>query len=174
MEHSPGGKAYLLAMGAPSPETINKLEAYEFFAGHDEKGKPIWTNNFKQIKPLLSWNNNMGCAAATLCARAEKTHDVRVRWLAHRHENEVLRLGSRRDHGAVEDGAYMKDFGEQAYFLNFPSKFISEDGRTLWLCYAANFRQNWNGVKLNANPPGSRYGLCLQEVKLLGPAEPKK
>ena len=41
---------------------------------------------------------------------------------------------------------YMKDFGEQAYFLNFPSKFISADGRTLWLCYSANFSPGWNGV----------------------------
>lgn len=27
--------------------------------------------------------------------------------------------------------AYLKDFGEQGYFLNFPSKFISTDGKTL-------------------------------------------
>ena len=64
---------------------------------------------------------------------------------------------------------YMKDFGEQGYFLNFPSKFISEDGRTLWLCYSANFCPGWNGVELKFNPPGGRYGLCLHEVRLLGP-----
>ena len=40
----------------------------------------------------------------------------------------------------------MKDFGEQAYFVNFPSKFISSDGRTLWLCYSANFAPGWNGA----------------------------
>ena len=66
---------------------------------------------------------------------------------------------------------YLKDFGEQAYFLNFPSKFISEDGRTLWLCYSANFSRGWNGVKLDFNPPGGRYDLCLHEVKLLGPGD---
>ena len=65
----------------------------------------------------------------------------------------------------------MKDFGEQGYFLNFPSKFISPDGRTLWLCYSTNFSPGWNGVKLAANPPGGRYGLCLHEVKLLTPNE---
>ena len=64
---------------------------------------------------------------------------------------------------------YMKDFGEQGYFLNFPSKFISPDGKTLWLCYSANFAPNWNGMKLKINPPGGRYGLCLHEVQLLGP-----
>ncbi|MHC4744152.1 MAG: hypothetical protein ACYS8Z_19720 [Planctomycetota bacterium] len=66
---------------------------------------------------------------------------------------------------------YMKDFGEQAYFLNFPTKFISEDGKTLWLCYSANFSDGWNGVKLNFNPPGGRYGLSLHEVRLLGPSD---
>ena len=69
--------------------------------------------------------------------------------------------------------AYLKDFGEQAYFLNFPSKFISADGRTLWLCYSANFSPGRNGVELKVNPPGGRYGLCLHEVKLLGPREGK-
>ena len=34
---------------------------------------------------------------------------------------------------------FMKEFGRQGYFPNFPSKFIGADGRTLWLCYAANF-----------------------------------
>ena len=67
--------------------------------------------------------------------------------------------------------SYMRDFGEQGYFLNFPSKFISPDGRTLWLCYSANFSAGWNGVKLDFNPPGGRYGLCLHEVKLLTPEE---
>jgi hypothetical protein len=62
---------------------------------------------------------------------------------------------------------YMKDFGEQGYFLDFPSKFISPDGRSLWLCYSANFSPGWNGVKLAVNPPEGRYGLCLLEVKLL-------
>jgi len=47
--------------------------------------------------------------------------------------------------------------------------WISADGRTLWLCYSANFSPGWNGVDLKINPPGGRYGLCLHEVRLLGP-----
>jgi hypothetical protein len=64
---------------------------------------------------------------------------------------------------------YMKEFGEQGYFLNFPSKFISKDGFTLWLCYSANFSQGWNNVRFKSKPAGSRYGLVLQQVKLLNP-----
>ena len=53
--------------------------------------------------------------------------------------------------------------------MNIPSKFISADGRALWLCYAANFSQGWAGVKFQSLPAGSRYGMCLQEVRLRGP-----
>jgi hypothetical protein len=65
---------------------------------------------------------------------------------------------------------YMKEFGEQGYFLNFPSKFISKDGLTLWLCYSGNFSQGWNNIRFEAKPAGSRYGLVLQQIKLLNPA----
>jgi hypothetical protein len=63
----------------------------------------------------------------------------------------------------------MTNFGEQAYFVNFPSKFIAPDGYHLWLCYAANFSSGWGGIVFKSNPPGSRYGMCLQEVRLLTP-----
>ena len=68
-------------------------------------------------------------------------------------------------------GPYLKNFGEQAYFVNIPSKFIAKDGRSLWLCYAANFSSGWGGITFQSRPPGSRYGLCLQEARLLIPGE---
>jgi hypothetical protein len=61
---------------------------------------------------------------------------------------------------------YMKDFGQQAYFVNLPSKFLSADGRRAWLCYSANFAPNWNNVSIAADPSGSHYGLVLQEILL--------
>jgi hypothetical protein len=57
----------------------------------------------------------------------------------------------------------MHEFGEQAYFVNIPSKFISADGRTAWLCYAANFSAGPH----RENPVGGAYGMALQEIKLL-------
>ncbi len=65
--------------------------------------------------------------------------------------------------------SHMSNFGEQAYFVNIPSKFIRPEGRGLWLCYAANFSSGWGGITFKSNPPGSRYGLCLQEFCLLAP-----
>ncbi len=64
----------------------------------------------------------------------------------------------------------MEKFGQQAYFVNIPSKFISADGHTMWLCYAAN----WAAKGIESNPPGSRYGMCLKEVKLLPPPKDSK
>ena len=63
---------------------------------------------------------------------------------------------------------YLKNLGQQAYFVNIPSKFISEDGRTMWLCYFANFAGGWADVDIQSRPEGSKYAMCLQEIKLLG------
>jgi hypothetical protein len=63
--------------------------------------------------------------------------------------------------------SYMKNFGEQAYFVNIPSKFISADSKTMWLMYSGNYAPNWNGEKIKVNPPGSHYGLVMQQIQLL-------
>jgi len=160
-----------LARVKPSPETINDIKAYEFFAGHDADGKPVWTADFAKIKPLLEWNNHMGCVTATYVPGLGKYlmcitngWPTMAKMTSYILEADVLT-------GPWRMVAYMKDFGEQGFFLNFPSKFISADGRTLWLCYSANFSHGLNGVVLKLNPPGGRGVLRLHQVKLLGPKE---
>ncbi len=34
-----------------------------------------------------------------------------------------------------------------------------------------HFAKDWNGEKMQANPPGSQYGLVLQELVLLNKRE---
>jgi hypothetical protein len=196
MEHSPDGKAYLVGYGAqendpkpryanlswisgdqvyltrvlPSVETINDESKYEYFAGHDKDGEPLWSDDFGQIKPLLEWNNNMGCVTITYNAPLEKyLMCVTDGWPTVAKMNSYV-LEAGRITGPWKLVTYMKAFGEQGYFLNFPSKFIGADGYTLWLCYSANFSQGWNNVRFKAMPPGSRYGLVLQQTRLLSPA----
>jgi len=194
MEHSPDGKAYLTGHGAssgpegrrfafnswitgdeiylarvtPSIENMNDASKYEFFAGNGLFGKPIWSRDFKKIKPVAAWKDNMGCVTMTYNAPLKKylmcitDGSNTVAWF-----NTYI-LESDHVTGPWKLVSYLKHFGEQAYFVNIPSKFISADGLTLWLCYSANFAAGWGKEKIESNPVGSKYAMCLQEVKLLG------
>jgi len=193
MQYSPDGKAYLVAHGAdtsdtkwrfwndswingdqiyllrvtPTVENINDLSKYEFYAGKDKNGNPVWTDDFKKIKPLLEWNNNMGCVTVTYNAPLKK-----YMMCITDGGNTVSRMNtyileSDNITGNWKIVTYMKNFGEQAYFVNFPSKFISKDGKTAWMLYSGNWSPAWNGVKINTNPPGSHYGMVLQKIEFL-------
>jgi len=194
MEYSPDGKAYLVAHGAdttdtrwrfwnaswitgdqiyllrvtPSVENINDASKYEFYSGKDDNGDPIWTNNFKEIKPLLEWNNNMGCVTITWNAPLKKyIMCVTDGGNTYSKMNTYL-LESDEITGEWKLITYMKHFGEQGYFVNIPSKFISKDGYTAWLLYSANFWTNMNEENVGVNPPGGHYGMVFQKIKLLG------
>ena len=188
MEHSPDGKAYLTGHGAtrgegvcswvsgdqvylarvtPSIKNINDVSKYEFFAGHDADGEPIWSNEFARIKPLVEWNDRAGCATMTynpmlkkyfMCVTdgGESGKGAYDTWI----------VESERITGPWRLAAFMEKFGQQAYFVNIPSKFISDDGRTAWLCFADDWVRGHP-----SNPSGTRYGMCLFEFKLLKPGE---
>lgn len=194
MEHSPDGFAYLLAQGSdlsllpgsrfehlswitadqvyllrvrPSPATINNPAAYEFFAGHDAARNPCWSSDFEAIQPLLEWKGRMGCVTATwlpqrrrfiMCVTdggntCSKMHSYFL-------ESEILT-------GPWRMVSYLKDFGQQAYFLNIPSKFLREDSDSMWLAYSGSYAPEWNGEQIRLDPPGTRYGLVLQEIQLV-------
>jgi hypothetical protein len=195
MEHSPDGKAYLVGHGAidPDPEprpanlswitgdqvylarvkpgiaNMNNRAKYEFFGGYDGLGHPVWARDFARIKPLVDWNNNCGCVTMTYNAPLRK-----FLMCVTDGGNTISKFNTyvlESDHvdGPWKLVVYMRAFGEQAYFVNIPSKFISADGRTAWLCYAANFSNgnpNWD-THYRDIPPGSGYGMTLQEIRLL-------
>ncbi|MFC1734544.1 hypothetical protein ACFL1X_00395 [Candidatus Hydrogenedentota bacterium] len=77
------------------------------------------------------------------------------------HDTKILKADSLTDPWRLVE--YLKNFGPAAYFFNFPSKFISDDGLTAWLCYSANF----NDKQRPGHPPGSYYSMSLHEVRLL-------
>jgi len=191
MEQSPDGYAYMVGHGAevadekprfgnlswisgdqvymlrvkPSIENMNDASKYEFFGGHDQNGDAIWTNNFESIKPLIDWNNNCGCVTMTYNAPLKKyLMCVTDGWPTDEKMNSYI-LESDNITGPWKLVTYMKDFGEQGYFLNFPSKFISDDGKTAWLCYSGQFSPGDLGQVIADNPPGSHYGMVLQEIE---------
>jgi hypothetical protein len=193
MQYSPDGKAYLVAHGAdttdtewrvcndswitgdqvyllrvtPSIENINDASKYEYYGGKDEQGDPVWTQKFKKIKPLLEWNNNMGCVTITYNAPLKKyIMCVTDGGNTYSKMNTYL-MEADEITGEWKMITYMKDFGEQAYFVNIPSKFISKNGKTAWLLYSGNYWENMNGESVGVNPPGSHYGMVFQKIQLL-------
>ena len=196
MEHSPDGKAYLVAHGSdlkfypvkpenfahnswitgdqiylirvtPSPETINDPGAYEFYAGKDSDGNPVWTGDFSKIAPLLEWQNNMGCVTVTYNAPLGRYFMAVTDGRDTCSEMNTYILESESLTGEWKLVTYMRSFGEQAFFVNFPTKFISPDGRKMIMCYSANFAPQANGYALRSNPPESRPGMMMTEIELL-------
>jgi len=49
----------------------------------------------------------------------------------------------------------------------------ASDGNLMWLCYSANFAAGWGKADIQSRPEGSKYAMCLQEMKLLQTANLK-
>lgn len=193
LQYSPDGKAYLVGHGAidndptprvadnswiagdavymarvtPSLENMNDITKYEFFSGFDKNKKAVWSSDFNKIKPLLVWDDHMGCTTVTYNPVLKKyimcTTDG---WPGMKDMNSYL-MESDQITGPYKLISYMKNFGRQAYFLNLPSRFIGETGRTAWLSYSANFNNVYFCDRTLADPIGSRYAWNLQEFLLL-------
>ncbi len=187
LEHSPDGRAYLVGHGAvdpdpqprpanlswitgdqiylarvvPSPENINNPRAWEFFAGNGPDGEPRWSGDFARIRPLIDWNNRCGCVTITYNPGLKKyLLCLTDGWPTTKTMNTSI-LEADRITGPWRLVSFMEDFGVQGYFVNIPSKFISPDGRSAWLCYSGNFTRDQR-----TDPPGGRYAMVLQEIRL--------
>ena len=189
MQHSPDGKAYLVGHGAvrpdaqlswisgdqvyliraaPSPTTINDRTKYEFFAGHDDQGRPRWTREFARIQPLVDWNDRAGCVTMTYNAPLKKYLMCITDGFPTIFRMNTYILESDQITGPWKLVTFMQSFGEQGYFVNIPSKFISPDGRTAWLSYSTNFTNHGRmATNWAVNPPGGSYAFSLQEIQLM-------
>lgn len=191
MQHSPDGYAYLTAHGAsekdawnnwiqgdeiylirvkPSIKNINNISAYEYYAGRDGADNPIWTKDFSQIKPLLKWDGYLGCVTATynpglkkyfMCiTRGHRNLTWNGYYIDNRYDTMILESDS--IDGQWKLIKYLDRLGPVAYFVNIPSKFISEDGKTMWLSYSANFHDK----NITGSPQGSYYSFSLHEFEV--------
>ena len=186
MAHSPDGKAYLVGHGASEPRselgwikgdhaylcrlrpdaaTINDPAAYAFFAGADADGAPRWADDVSAARPLIAWAGRIGHVTVTYNAPLGRYLMCVTDGVDTISTFDSYILESAALTGPWRIVAFMEDFGEQAYFLNFPSKFISEDGLTAWLCLSANYTNHHHNTEYQASPPGAKYAMSLHEVR---------
>jgi len=97
MEHSPDGRAYMVSHGgvlscphcpagwivgsavylmrtrnAPSAETINDPESWEFFSGNTTAGETTWSPSVNGSKPLFEWPNHTGVTTITYSPKLKR------------------------------------------------------------------------------------------------------
>ena len=165
--HWTWGDAVYLARVSPSTAAMNDVGQYEFYAGKDRSGRPVWSKQFSRMEPLLSWKGKMGSVTITWHPGLKKYLMCVTDgsdWNGP-YNSYFLTADALTSEWKIID--YWTDFGQQAYFLNLPSRFMAvskaADGWHLWLTYSAN----WNYTRQPY--PGSRYGFCLHEAVLKEP-----
>jgi hypothetical protein len=119
MEHSPDGKAYLIAHGA----------------------------DINDPYPKGAWNNS---------------------WIT---GDQIYLIRVSPSEMNINDASKYEFYAGKGYFVNIPTKFISRDGKTMWLLYSGNYWDTVNGENNGVNPPGGHYGMTFQKIQLLGTAK---
>ena len=158
-----GDCVYLLRV-TPNPATINDPSSYEFYAGKDTAGKPVWTHDFSKVSPLVEWPDNMGQVTCTYVPALKKYLMCVTEGKNYSGPFNTYFLESGDLTGPWKIAAYWKAFGAQAYQVHFPSKFLGTDVKdgalTAWIVYSANFNS------YQVDPPDSKYAMCVRQVSI--------
>ena len=190
MEHSPDGKAYLVAHGAS--DGANRRFGYNSWITGDEvyllrvtpgdreherrlevrvlRRHAAGRSDFAQDQADRRLARPDGLRDHDLQRAPEEIPDVRHGRHDHRLAYNTYILESDRITGPFKLVQYLRHFGEQAYFVNFPSKFISAGRPHALALLLRQLRHRLGRPSIRKNPPSSRYAWCLQEVRLLSRA----
>lgn len=166
----PGGKSnwdkadaiYLCRTGSDQKRISNPAD-YEFFGGHNSSGQAIWVKEVTRSKPVLEWKDHVGSEGLTFIPALRKYILMTARLMENENNlpyNVLVFWESDSITGPFKMVHYLRDWGPQTYFPNIPAKFISPDGKTMWLCVACNYSHP------GSNPVQCRYGFSLHEIVL--------
>eukprot|EP00051_Salpingoeca_urceolata_P017548 m.240201 g.240201 ORF g.240201 m.240201 type:complete len:619 (+) comp18986_c1_seq11:169-2025(+) len=191
MQHKlPDGKAYIVGHGAsrpgaiqawmlgdeiymarcePTPSAISDRAQWEFYAGGHGSGAQWVKGNVEAAKPLFVWNNHTGVVTMSYHEAINKF--ILVISTASFYPSMVKQfdtyfLEADSITGPWKYVTYMSEFGPEAYFAHFPTKFLATEANTTsgyydtFLSYSANF-----AFHSGANPPLSGYHWSLQQSR---------
>jgi hypothetical protein len=171
-----GDNIYLLRILMPegrdveaNAKYINSAENWQYLA-KDGTYKSWNRDNLQEvyanIKPIVDATGYLGNVGVTYNAPLKKYIMTLSRVSETSRDNfHTLILEADTIDGEYRVVQYLRNFASQSYFMNIPSRFISDDGRTMWLCYSSNYGY---ASSPKATIGGSRYALCLTEITLDG------
>ena len=133
----------------------------------------IWTSgDVSKAQPLFTWDNHTGVVTLTYFPAMKKfimvvSTPTYSPYTVLQFDTYLLESDSLT--GPFSYVTYMRMFGPEAYFVNFPSKFLGDIVHTAQgpaqegvLSFSANF-----ALKDDAVPRDSGYYWCLQPIRLI-------
>jgi hypothetical protein len=159
---------------AAQPDTLNDRANWEFYCGkgEGESEPPCWTADVEKAKPILTWGGRVGTVTATWHPAMKRflfaiTTPTVLPSTVGPYDTYVLEAPTL--FGPFKLVSYMPRFGQQAYFVSFPSKFLGP-GRDALMAFSANFACKTGGCQPNIL--GAGYGANLLPVRFGEPAAP--
>ncbi|HJS94157.1 MAG TPA: hypothetical protein VJ741_07830 [Solirubrobacteraceae bacterium] len=168
-----------LILGRVSTGVANVTDPgrWQWYTGTDGGGAPQWSSVVSAAVPVLNWNSHI---TYPQMAYDPGLHRYLLTWTYSYSSKppavwkggaELVIAESSTPWGPFSFVAASREFGpSNGYGAGFPSQWISRDGRTLWLKWAANFTGCRNGLDCSG-----AYGFNVAQVRLTtkAPATPK-
>ena len=135
-------------MRVPQDRLLER-EAYEFFAGLDSSGEPIWTANIEERQPVFEDPNGVGWTVSV----SYNAGLGRYLLITEHGESFAGNMGifdAPEPWGNWTTVGYYENWGEteETFFWNFSNKWLSEDGREFTLIYTGiGDHDSWNLVR---------------------------
>ena len=162
----------LLGRVRPGVANVTDPARWQWLAGYrtgaDGKRTPIWSSSLASATGVMSWNSHITYPQMTYDAPLHRylltfsysySSDPPAVWSG---GAELVILDAPTPWGPFSFVARSRDFGpSNGYGAGFPSQWISSDGRTLWLKWAANFVGCQKGLDCSG-----KYGFNLAHVQL--------
>eukprot|EP00041_Stephanoeca_diplocostata_P025376 m.661222 g.661222 ORF g.661222 m.661222 type:complete len:1283 (+) comp22735_c0_seq3:18-3866(+) len=146
---------------AANPDSLNTRDNWEFACG-DGCG---WTTNISLARPVFTWKGRVGTVTATWNKYSQRyilciTTPTVLPSTVSSYDTYFLETPSLTA-GPFRLISYLPRFGQQAYFVSLPSKWLHANGGVL--SFSANFAckalQN-----CSSNIPGAAYGAVLMPI----------
>jgi len=140
-----GDSVYMArTVAAPDPATINSASSWEFYAGGVGPAA-VWTATVGEAQPLFTWNNHTGVVTMTwvpalqrylMCVGTPTDSPSMVGPF------DFYILESPSLTGPFSLVSYQSQFGPEAYFVHFPSKFMGNVSGVAWSAPGAAGRRS--------------------------------